>query len=154
MFKDFRSFITRGNVVDMAIGIVVGVAFGAIISSLVKDVIMPPVGLGLGEVDFTNLYIVLREGKTVAGPYDSLSAAQQAGAVTLNYGLFINTIINFLIVAAAIFFVVVRPIAKWHERQKPATPAPAPATKECPFCFTNIAVKATRCPNCTSQLNN
>ena len=108
MLKDFKTFITRGNVVDMAVGIIVGVAFAAIINSFVKDVIMPPIGLVLGDADFTNLYAVLKEGAT-AGPYDSLSAAQEAGAVTLNYGIFINTIINFLIIAAAVFFFVVSP---------------------------------------------
>lgn len=151
MLKDFKTFITRGNVVDMAVGIIIGVAFAAIINSFVKDVIMPPIGWGLGNVDFSNLYVVLKEG-TTAGPYASLSAAQEAGAVTLNYGLFINTIINFLIIAAAVFFFVVRPIAKWYERQKAAEVAPEPTTKECPFCFTKIAIKATRCPNCTSEL--
>lgn len=151
MLKDFKAFIMRGNVVDMAIGIVVGVAFGLIISSFVKDVLMPPIGLLLGNTDFSNLYVVLKDG-TIAGPYASLKAAQDAGAATLNYGIFINAIINFIIVAAALFFFIVRPINKYHERQKAVVPAPAPATKECSFCFTNIAIKATRCPNCTSQL--
>jgi len=151
MLKDFKAFIMRGNVVDLAVGIVIGVAFGAIISSFVKDVIMPPIGLALGDVDFANLFAVLKQG-TVAGPYPSLSAAQEAGAVSINYGVFINTIINFIIIAAVIFFVVVRPIARSHARQKAAEVAPAPSTKECPFCYTNIPIKATRCPNCTSPL--
>jgi len=151
MLKDFRAFIMRGNVVDLAVGIIIGVAFGAIVSSLVKDVIMPPVGLALGNVDFTNLFAVLKEG-TVAGPYSSLSAAQEAGAVTINYGVFINTIINFLILAAVVFFFVVRPITKMHARQKAAEAAPPPSTKECPYCFTNIPMKASRCPNCTTEL--
>lgn len=152
MLEDFKAFIMRGNVVDLAVGIVIGVAFGAIVSSFVKDVIMPPVGLALGNVDFTNLFAVLKQG-TVPGPYPSLAAAQQAGAVSINYGVFINTIINFIILAAVVFFFVVRPIAKMHARQKAAEVTPAaPTTKECPFCFTNIPIKATRCPNCTSEL--
>ena len=149
--KDFKTFLMRGNVVDLAIGIVIGVAFGAIITSLVRDVIMPPIGLALGKVDFTNLFVVLREG-TVAGPYTSLAVAQDAGAVTINYGVFINTIVIFIIIAIVIFFFVVRPINKIHARQKAAEVAPAPDTKECPFCYTNIPIKASRCPNCTSEL--
>ena len=148
MLKDFKTFITRGNVVDMAVGIIIGVAFAAIVNSFVKDVLMPPIGLALGNVDFANLFVVLKEGATIAGPYDSLKAAQDAGAITINYGTFINYIITFLIVAAVLFFFIVRPIAKM---QAPKAPA-APTTKECPFCFTNIPIKATRCPNCTSPL--
>jgi large conductance mechanosensitive channel len=155
MLKDFKAFIMRGNVVDMAVGIVIGAAFSPIIASLVKDVIMPPIGLALGKVDFANLYVILRQGKT-PGPYPSLLDAQTAGAVTINYGNFINTIITFIIIAAVVFFLVVRPIAKMTERQKvkeaAAAPASAPTTKECPFCFTQIPIKATRCPNCTSEL--
>jgi len=151
VLKDFKAFIMRGSVVDLAVGIVIGVAFGAIISSLVKDVIMPPVGLALGKVDFTNLFTVLHEG-TVAGPYPSLAAAQAAGAVSINYGVFINTIVSFIIVAAVVFFLVVRPITQMRARQKAAEAAPAPNTKECPYCYTTIAIKATRCPNCTSEL--
>lgn len=151
MIKDFKTFITRGNVVDLAVGIVIGVAFGAIVNSFVKDVIMPPIGLALGNVDFANMFAVLKEG-TVAGPYASLAAAQEAGAVSINYGVFINTIISFIILAAVVFFFIVRPITKMHERQKAAEVAPAPNTKECPYCYTNIPIKATRCPNCTSEL--
>lgn len=151
MIKDFKTFITRGNVVDLAVGIVIGVAFGAIVNSFVKDIIMPPIGLALGDVDFANMFAVLKEG-TVAGPYASLAAAQEAGAVSINYGIFINTIISFIILAAVVFFFIVRPIAKMHERQKAAEAAPAPDTKECPYCYTNIPIKATRCPNCTSEL--
>jgi large conductance mechanosensitive channel len=154
MLKDFKAFIMRGNVVDMAVGIIIGAAFGPIVSSLVKDVVMPPIGLALGKIDFSNLAFVIKQG-TTPGPYATLAAAQTAGAVTINYGLFINTIINFLIIAAVVFFFIVRPIAKMNARQKaaqPVAPPPAPATKECPFCFTNIPVKAVRCPNCTSQL--
>ena len=154
MVKDFKAFIMRGNVVDMAVGIIIGAAFGTIVSSLVKDVIMPPIGLALGKVDFANLFVVLKEG-TTPGPYASLAAAQTAGAVSINYGTFINTIINFLIIAAVVFFFIVRPIARMNARQAAkAAPAPAaaPTTKECPFCYTQIPVKATRCPNCTSPL--
>ena len=154
MLKDFRAFIMRGNVIDMAVGIIIGAAFGPIVGSFVKDVLMPPIGLALGDVDFANLFIVLKDG-SIPGPYASLAAAQAAGAVSINYGTFINTIVNFLIVAAVVFFFVVRPIARLDARQKakqPAPTTPAPATKECPFCFTNIPTKATRCPNCTSPL--
>ncbi|HEX9896459.1 MAG TPA: large conductance mechanosensitive channel protein MscL [Dehalococcoidales bacterium] len=152
MLKDFRAFVMRGNVVDMAVGIIVGAAFGAIVTSLVKDVIMPPIGLLLGKIDFANLHYVLQQG-TPSGPYDTLAAAQTAGAVTLNYGACINTIITFLIIAAVVFFFIVRPIAKMSARQKAAEPAAAPTTKECPFCHSTINIKATRCPNCTSQLS-
>jgi large conductance mechanosensitive channel len=150
MWKDFKTFITRGNVVDLAVGIIIGVAFGAIVSSFVNDIIMPPIGLGLGRIDFANLMVVLKEGAT-PGPYASLEAAKAAGATTINYGVFINTIVNFLIIAAAVFFFVVRPISRLDARKK-AAEAPAPTTKECPFCTTAIPIKATRCPNCTSEL--
>ena len=152
MFKEFRAFITRGNVVDLAVGIIVGVAFGAIVTSFVNDVLMPPIGLGIGNVNFANLFAVLKEG-TVAGPYASLQAARDAGAVTINYGVFINAVINFLIIAAAVFFLVVRPLNRYHARQEAAKPAAAPTTKDCPFCATAIPLQATRCPNCTSQLS-
>jgi len=147
VLKSFKAFIMRGSVVDLAVGVVVGVAFGAVVSSLVKDVIMPPIGLLLGKVDFSNLFWVLREG-TVAGPYSSLAAAQEAGAVAISYGAFFNTVISFLIIAVVIFFLVVQPIAKLTARQK----AEVPPTKECPYCLSPIPLKATRCPNCTSQL--
>jgi large conductance mechanosensitive channel len=153
MLKDFKAFIMKGNVVDMAVGIIIGAAFSPIIASLVKDIIMPPIGLVLGKVDFTNLLIVIRQGST-PGPYATLADAQAAGAITINYGNFINFIITFLIVAAVVFFFVVRPIARMNARQKAketATPA-APTTKECPYCYTQIPLKATRCPNCTSEL--
>jgi large conductance mechanosensitive channel len=150
MLKDFRAFIMRGNVVDMAVGIIIGVAFGAIVTSIVKDVIMPPVGLALGNIDFANLLVVIKQG-TPAGPYSSLAAAQAAGAVSINYGQFINTIINFLIIAAVVFFFIVRPIAKLQAPKKVEAPA-APTTKDCPFCFSKININARRCPNCTSQL--
>lgn len=150
MLQDFKAFVLRGNVIDMAVGIIVGVAFGAVVNSLVKDVIMPPIGLALGNVDFANLFIVLKENPVYPGPYPSLTIAQQAGAVTLNYGVFINTVVNLLIIAAAVFFLIVRPIARLQARKKAETPAPT--TKECPYCITAISIKATRCPNCTSEV--
>ncbi|MDD5189573.1 MAG: large conductance mechanosensitive channel protein MscL [Dehalococcoidales bacterium] len=152
MLKDFKAFIMRGNVVDMAVGIIIGAAFGPIVNSFVKDVIMPPIGLALGKVDFANLFVVLKEGKEVTGPYASLSAAQAAGAISINYGFFINTIINFIIIAAVVFFFVVRPVARMNAKQQaPAAPA-VPTTKQCPYCYTTINLAATRCPNCTSDL--
>jgi large conductance mechanosensitive channel len=147
--KDFKAWIMRGNVVDMAVGIIIGAAFGVLVASLVKDIIMPPVGLALGNVDFANLLVVIKQG-VPAGPYDSLAAAQAAGAVTINYGNFINTIIIFLIIALILFFGIVRPISK-AQAKKVAAPA-APTTKECSFCYSSIPIKATRCPNCTSEL--
>jgi large conductance mechanosensitive channel len=147
MFKEFKEFAMRGNVVDMAVGIIIGAAFGTVIKSLVADVIMPPIGLLLGNVDFANLFILLKPGNP-AGPYLALAEAQKAGAVTVNYGAFINTIISFLIVAFAVFLL----IRSLNRLQKPAA-APAPAaTKECPYCLSTIPVKATRCAHCTSEL--
>lgn len=148
MLKEFKEFAMRGNVIDMAVGIIIGAAFGAIVTSLVADIIMPPIGLLLGNVDFSNLFIVLREGiKT--GPYSSLAEAKAAGAVTFNYGMFVNTIISFVIVAFAIFLLI-RSINKL-KRQKEAPPS-VPTTKECSYCLSVIPVKATRCPHCTSEL--
>ena len=149
MLKEFKEFVMRGNVVDMAVGIVIGAAFGTIVKSLVTDIIMPPIGLLLGNVDFANLFTVLKEGATAAGPYASLADAQAAGAVTINYGLFVNTIISFIIVAFAIF-ILIRKINALKKKEE-ATPA-VPTTKDCPYCLTNIPIKATRCPNCTSKL--
>ncbi len=139
----------RGSVLDMAVGIIIGAAFGTIVSSLVSDVLMPPFGLLLGHVDFSNLYLVLASGK-VAGPYASLAAAQQAGAVTVNYGIFINRIISFLIVAFALFLVI-RSMNRM--KRKPETAPAAVTTKECPFCFSTIPLKASRCPHCTSEIH-
>jgi large conductance mechanosensitive channel len=148
MFKEFKEFAMRGNVVDMAVGIVVGAAFGTIINSFVADVIMPPIGLILGNVDFSGMFIVLKEGK-VAGPYQTIAAAKAAGAVTLNYGVFINTIISFLIIAFSVF-IVIRNVNRL-KRKEEATPA-LPTTKECPYCMSVIPIKAVRCPQCTSEL--
>lgn len=148
MWKEFKEFAVRGNVMDMAVGIVIGAAFGAIVSSFVADVIMPPIGLLLGKVDFSNLFVVLKAG-TAPGPYETLAAAKQAGAVTLNVGLFINTIISFLIIAWAVFLVV-KQVNKL--KKKAEAPAAAPTAKECPYCFSSIPLKATRCPFCTSTL--
>jgi len=150
MLTDFKAFIMKGNVVDMAVGIIIGAAFGAIVASIVKDVIMPPIGVGLGNIDFSNLCIVIKEGAT-PGPYPSLAASQAAGAVTINYGLFINTVINFLIIAAVVFFCIIRPLAKMQSLTRVAALA-APTTKDCPYCATAIPIRATRCPNCTSEL--
>jgi large conductance mechanosensitive channel len=147
MFKEFKEFAMRGNVVDMAVGIVIGAAFGTIVKSLVDDVLMPPIGLLLGNVDFSSLFVTLKDGAKAAGPYASLAAARAAGAVTLNLGLFINTIISFLIVAFAVFLVI-----KGMNKIQREKPAPAPDTKECPFCLSTIPIQASRCPQCTSQL--
>ena len=151
MLKEFKEFIMRGNVVDMAVGIIIGVAFGTIINSLVKDIIMPPISLALGKVDFSNLFWLLKEGDKAPSPYYSLTEAQTAGAVTLNYGAFINTIIVFIIVAFAVFLLI-RQINKMRRRMEGPKPEVAPATKECPYCVSKIPLKATRCPNCTSEL--
>jgi large conductance mechanosensitive channel len=142
MLKEFRDFVMRGNVVDLAVGVIIGGAFGKIITSLVTDVIMPPIGLLLHGVDFSNLFLSLN-----GQAYTTLADAQKAGAPTLNYGNFINNVIDFIIVALVIFLMI-RAINKLH---RPA-PASAPTTKECPYCFSSIPLKATRCPNCTSQL--
>ncbi len=144
MFKEFKEFAMRGNVMDMAVGIIIGAAFGKIITSFVNDVIMPPIGLLLGKVDFSGLFI------NISGTfYPTLAQAKAAGAATINYGLFINTILDFVIVAFAIFMVI-----RWMNRmkKKPAPVSAEPTTKECPFCFSAIPIKATRCPNCTSAL--
>jgi large conductance mechanosensitive channel len=148
MLKEFREFAMRGNVVDMAVGIIIGAAFGTIVKSLVSDVIMPPLGLLLGNVDFSNLFIVLKESAT-AGSYSSLADAKAAGAVTINYGVFIDTIISFVIVAFAVFLLI-RNINKLKRKQE--APPAEPTTKECPYCFSTISIKATRCPYCTSEL--
>ena len=148
MMKEFKEFAVKGNVVDMAVGIIIGAAFGTIVKSLVADVIMPPIGLALGNVDFANLFIVLKNG-TPAGPYPSLVDAHAAGAVSINYGAFINTIIAFVIIAFAVFMII-RNVNKM-KREEEAPPA-EPTTKDCPFCFSEIPIQATRCGFCTSEL--
>jgi large conductance mechanosensitive channel len=144
MLKEFKDFIMRGNVLDLAVAVIIGTAFGKVIGSLVTDILMPPLGLILGKVDFNNLYINMS-----GTPFASLAEAQAAGAPTLNYGVFINTIINFVIVAAAIFLII--KLANRLQRLRPAE-KPAPTTKECPFCISTVPIKATRCPNCTSEI--
>lgn len=149
MMEEFKKFAMRGNVVDMAVGIIIGGAFGTIVKSLVDDVIMPPIGLLLGGVDFSDLFLTLKEGAT-AGPYATVEAAKEAGAVTLNLGLFINSVISFTIVAFAVFLL----IKGMNSLQKKEEEAPSePTEKECPHCFTSIPIKATRCPHCTSELS-
>ncbi|MGH6690100.1 MAG: large conductance mechanosensitive channel protein MscL [Gemmatimonadales bacterium] len=146
MLDEFKKFIMRGNVLDLAVGIIIGVAFGAIVKSLVDDIIMPPIGLALGNVDFSNLFLLLKDGTKAAAPYATLADAQAAGAVTLNYGLFINQILTFLIVAFAVFLVV-------RLANRLQGPPPAATTKDCPYCKMSIPLGAVRCPSCTSELS-
>jgi large conductance mechanosensitive channel len=147
MIEEFKKFIMRGNVMDMAVGIIIGAAFTSIVNSLVNDILMPPIGLLLGNVDFSNLYWVMQEGSPGA-PYASLTAAQEAGAVTLNYGVFINAVITFLIVAFAVFMLI-----RWVNRLKGPEPEAEVTTKECPHCLMEIPLGAHRCPHCTSELS-
>lgn len=149
MLKEFRDFAMKGNVVDMAVGIIIGAAFGTIVASLVADIIMPPIGMLLGGVDFTNIFVALKDGAT-AGPYKTLADAQAAGAVTMNVGVFLNKVFSFIIVAFSVFMLV-----KAMNKAKRAEPAPAPAaptTKECPLCLSSIPLKARRCAHCASDL--
>ena len=141
MLKEFKEFALRGNLMDMAVGIVLGVAFGRIVTSLVNDIVMPPFGLAIGGIDFSNLFLTLR-----GGPFPSMVAAKAAGAPTINYGVFLNTVVDFLIVAF-VLFLVVRQI---NRMQRPAQAAPI--TKSCPYCLSTIPLGAVRCPNCTSEL--
>jgi large conductance mechanosensitive channel len=150
MLKDFKAFVMRGSVVDLAVGVIIGASFGAIIKSLVDDIIMPPVGLATGGIDFANKFVVLKEGAKAAAPYASLAEAKAAGAVTLNYGVFINQTMTFLIVALCVF-IVIKVLARLQAPALVAAPV-EPTTKPCPFCATQIPIPATRCPNCTSQL--
>jgi len=143
MLKAFKDFIMRGNVVDLAVGIIIGAAFGKVVTSFVSDILMPPLGLILGKMDFSGLFVNLS-----GTAYPSLVAAKAAGAPTINYGAFINTIVDFLIVAVAIYFIVLQ-VAKLHKKSEAP---PAPTTKECPYCLSAIAIKATRCPHCTSEI--
>jgi large conductance mechanosensitive channel len=142
MLNEFREFISRGNVIDLAVGIIIGAAFTAIVNSLVNDLIMPPIGYIMGGIDFSSYYLNL-----TGGEYASLAAAKEAGAATINYGAFINAVINFLIIAFAVFLIV-----KQVNRFRRTAPPPAPSTKDCPRCATAIPLKATRCPHCTSEL--
>lgn len=152
MVQEFKEFVARGNVMDMAVGIIIGAAFGAISRSLVDDVLMPPIGMILGGVDFSNLFLVLRDG-TATGPYASVAAAREVGAVVIAYGFFIMTIINFLIIAFAVFLLIkaVNRIKRQKEAEQEIVPA-APTTRECPFCIMTIPINARRCPQCTSDL--
>jgi large conductance mechanosensitive channel len=142
MWNDFRAFIMRGNVVDLAIGVIIGAAFGRIVSSLVSDVIMPPIGLLLGQVDFSSIFITLSSHH-----YDSIAAAKSAGAPTINIGVFINAVIDFIIVAFIVFLVM-----RYVNKMLPKPAPPALTTKDCPYCISAIPRAATRCPNCTSEL--
>jgi large conductance mechanosensitive channel len=150
MMKEFKEFAVKGNVMDMAVGIIIGGAFGTVVKSFVDDVLMPPLGMLIGDVDFQNIMLVLREGAP-GGPYETLAAAKEAGAVTINLGMFINATVSFLIVAFAVFMVV--KTMNRLKRQEEAAPAPEPTTRECPFCATEIPIKAKRCPNCTSEVS-
>jgi large conductance mechanosensitive channel len=146
-FGEFRTFITRGNVVDLAVGVIIGAAFKAIVNSFVNDIVMPPIGLLLGRVNFSDLYINLSRTH-----YASLAEAKDAGAATINYGTFINGVIEFLL-TGFILFLIIREVNKIQEMRKPKPEVPAaPTTKKCPYCFSEIAIEATRCPQCTSQL--
>ena len=145
--NEFKNFAMRGNVIDLAVGVVIGAAFGKIVSSLVNNIIMPPLGLVLGGVDFSDFFVVLKEGAKAAAPYHTLAEAKAAGAVTINFGLFVNAIISFTIVAFALFMIV-KAMNKLRAEE-----APAPVTtKKCPHCCSDIALEATRCPHCTSEL--
>ena len=149
MLKEFKEFAMKGNVVDMAVGIIIGGAFGTIVNTLVSQVLMPPLGLLIGGVDFSNLYIVLKDGIKAAGPYEGLVDAKAAGAVTLNYGLFLNSIFSFLIMSFAVFLMVKAINTLRREEKKLSS---APTTKECPFCLSAVPLKASRCPSCTSEI--
>ena len=148
MWQEFKKFAIRGNVLDMAVGIIIGAAFGTIVSSVVNDIIMPPIGLILGNIDFKNLFLVIKGGSQ-SGPYPTIEAAQQLGAVTINYGRFVNNIVTFIIVAFAVFMLV--KLVNKLRGAEAVLPAPPP-TKECPFCTTKIPVNAIKCPSCTADL--
>jgi large conductance mechanosensitive channel len=148
LLEDFEHFLLRGNVVDLAVAVVIGAAFGAVVSSFAEDIIMPPIGLLLGRVDFTNLYILLKDGVKAPPPYTSLADAKAAGAVTLNYGLFLTKIVTFIIVAGAVFLLI-RTFSKLRRRKEPPPP---PALKQCPYCLSTIPAAANKCAHCTSNL--
>lgn len=151
MLKEFKEFAVKGNVIDMAVGIIIGAAFTGVVQSLVNDVLMPPLGLLMGGVDFSDFFIILKEGSTPP-PYETLAAARQEGVVTLNYGAFFNTFLSFLIVSFAVFLLIkyVNKLKRPQEKPEPV----APSIKKCSYCFSDIPVEATRCPNCTSELKN
>lgn len=148
MLEDFKKFAMRGNVVDMAVGIIIGGAFGTIVKSMVSDILMPPLGLLLGNVDFSDLFVAIKAGDP-GGPYATLEAAREAGAVTINYGVFADNVVSFIIVAFAVFLLI-RGIVKLQKKDEEAPPPPS--KKQCTYCFTEVPIKATRCPHCTSQL--
>ncbi|MDT8445044.1 MAG: large conductance mechanosensitive channel protein MscL [Desulfuromonadales bacterium] len=148
ILKEFKEFAVKGNAVDMAVGIIIGGAFGTIVKSLVNDIIMPPIGMMLGNVDFAELFLVLNRG-SAPGPYTTLADAQAAGAVTINYGIFFNAVISFLIVAFAVYMLI-KSINRLKREEE--APAEEPTTRDCPHCFSAIPIKATRCPQCTSEL--
>ena len=147
MWKEFKEFAVKGNAMDMAVGIIIGAAFGAIVKSLVDDIIMPPIGLLLGNVDFSNLFIVLKAGKEAVSSFATLAQAKAAGAVTLNYGAFINVIVSFLIISVAVFLLV-----KAMNKLRKSEEAKVPSTRDCPFCLSEIPKKAVRCSHCTSEV--
>ena len=150
MLEEYKKFAIRGNVVDMAVGIIIGAAFNSVVQSLVKDLLTPLLGLLMGDVDFANLFVVLHEG-TPAAPYATLEAAQSAGAVTLNLGVFVNSLISFVIVSFAVFLLV-RQINRLREPETAPEPA-APTVKKCPYCVSDVPLSATRCPHCTSEIS-
>ncbi|WP_456267323.1 large conductance mechanosensitive channel protein MscL [Kushneria sp. AK178] len=153
-FREFRDFSVKGNVVDLAVGIIIGSAFTGIVNSLVRDVFTPVLGLITGGIDFTNLFVVLKEGAGAAGPYNTLAEAQAAGAVTINYGIFLNALISFTLVAMVCFLLIrnIHRIRELGARREEAVPATTPTVRNCPYCVTPISVQATRCPSCTSVL--
>lgn len=150
ILREFKEFAMRGNMVDMAVGIIIGAAFGSIVKSLVDDVIMPPIGMLLGGVDFSQLFLVIKSG-TPPPPYFSVAAAKQAGAVTINYGLFINSMVSFLIIAFSVFMIIKLMNTVTAKLDRSAK-ADAPTTRDCPFCLSTVPLRATRCPHCTSEL--
>ncbi len=147
MWNDFKAFVMRGNVMDLAVGVIVGAAFGSVVTALVEDVIMPPIGLLTGGIDFTNQFVVLKNGAKAAAPYASLAAAKDAGATTLAYGHFLNTVVTFLVIALAVFMLV-RLVNKLYHQPAP----PTPDSKPCPYCTLTVSISALRCPHCTSEL--
>ncbi len=147
MLKEFREFAVRGHALDLAVAVIIGAAFGKIVASLVTDILMPPIGLLIGRVDFSELYLNLS-----GGAFDSLASAQAAGAATINYGVFINAVVHFLIVAFAVFLLVRYMNRLKRRAEAPGAPQPVPSTKSCPYCLSSVALKASRCPHCTSEL--